>query len=54
LLPGRLRYVGPYYDALARLDGRATPDYLTQLSNRVWIGRRQLNPKAESDPTKVW
>jgi uncharacterized protein (DUF2236 family) len=53
LLPGRVRYVGPYYEALARLDGRAMPDYLTQLSNRVWIGRRQLNPKAESDPTKV-
>ena len=42
LLPGRLRYVGPYYEALTRFAGRPTPDYLTQLSNHLWIGRGQL------------
>ena len=41
-LPGRLRYVGPYYEARARLAGRSTPDYLTQISNHLWIGRSQL------------
>jgi uncharacterized protein (DUF2236 family) len=41
LLPGRMRYVGPYYEARARLAG-STPDYLTQLSNHLWIGRSQL------------
>jgi uncharacterized protein (DUF2236 family) len=42
LLPERLRYVGPYYEALARLAGRPRPDYLTQFSNHLWIGRGQL------------
>jgi uncharacterized protein (DUF2236 family) len=43
LLPGRIRYVGPYYEARARLAGRPTPDYLTQLSNHFWIGCSQLH-----------
>jgi uncharacterized protein (DUF2236 family) len=47
LLPGRLRYVGPYYEALARLAGRPRPDYLTQLSNHFWIGRGQLYRETE-------
>ena len=42
LLPGRMRYVGPYYEARARLAGRPTPDYLTQLSNHLWIGCSHL------------
>src|SRR4030095_11597982 len=42
LLPGRMRYVGPYYETRARLAGNPTPDYLTQLSNHFWIGRSQL------------
>jgi len=42
LLPGRLRYVGPYYEALGRIAGRSTPDYFTQVSNRVWIGRSSV------------
>src|SRR5262249_14140931 len=42
LLPRRMRYVGPYFEAQARLAGRSRPDYLTQLSNHLWIGRSQL------------
>ena len=42
LLPARMRYVGPYYEARARLAGSLTTDYLTQLSNHFWIGRSQL------------
>jgi len=46
ILPQRLRYVGPYYEALARIAGRSRPDYLTRMSNRVWIGRGQLHQDA--------
>jgi uncharacterized protein (DUF2236 family) len=42
LLPRRLRYVGPYQEAEARLDGRSRPDLGTQLVNRLWIGRPSL------------
>ena len=31
LLPDRLRYVGPYQEAMARLSGRTRPDLLTRL-----------------------
>jgi len=41
-LPERLRYVGPYQEARARLFGAARPDLGTQLLNRVWIGKRWL------------
>jgi hypothetical protein len=34
-LPDRLRYVGPYYEARARLSGRARPDLATQVPNRL-------------------
>jgi uncharacterized protein (DUF2236 family) len=43
LLPARLRYVGPYWEAERRLAGRATPDFVTRLSNRFWIGRGELS-----------
>lgn len=39
LLPERLRYVGPYHEAAARLSGGRRPDLVTRLANRVWIGR---------------
>ena len=42
LLPERLRYVGPYYEALGRLSGRSRPDVITQASNKMWIGHRRL------------
>lgn len=42
LLPARLRYVGPYQEAEQRLAGRPTPDVVTQMCNRIWIGRPEL------------
>ena len=41
-LPERIRYVGPYQEAVARLAGRAQPDLVTQLVNRLWIGRGSM------------
>jgi uncharacterized protein (DUF2236 family) len=40
-LPSRLRYVGPYQQAVARLSG-ADPDYLSQAVNLFWIGQKSL------------
>jgi len=42
VLPERLRYVGPYQEAMARLSGRARPDLPTQALNQFWIGQRRL------------
>jgi uncharacterized protein (DUF2236 family) len=42
LLPRRLRYVGPYQEAVGRLAGREGPDAGTRLVNRFWIGRPTL------------
>lgn len=39
LLPARLRHVGPYQEAQARLAGRSRPDRITRSLNRLWIGR---------------
>jgi uncharacterized protein (DUF2236 family) len=41
-LPTRLRYVGPYHEAQARLQGKAQPDLATRCLNRAWIGRPRL------------
>jgi uncharacterized protein (DUF2236 family) len=41
-IPDRLRYVAPYHEALARLDGRAQPDALTRVLNRFWIGQTSM------------
>jgi hypothetical protein len=41
-LPERIRYVGPYQEAAERLAGRAQPDLVTQLINRLWIGRGSM------------
>jgi hypothetical protein len=38
-LPARLRYVGPYQEAQARLRGKPQPDWMTRCLNRAWIGR---------------
>jgi uncharacterized protein (DUF2236 family) len=43
LLPLRLRYVGPYQEAEGRLAGKPTPDLVTRLCNRFWIGRAELS-----------
>ncbi|MBB4380699.1 Uncharacterized conserved protein, DUF2236 family [Bradyrhizobium sp. Rc3b] len=42
-LPDRLRYVGPYQEAQARLRGEAQPDWMTRCLNRAWIGRPQMD-----------
>jgi len=42
-IPARLRFVGPYQEAYARLAGHPRPGRLTRLSNRLWIGQ-QLMP----------
>jgi uncharacterized protein (DUF2236 family) len=41
-LPERIRHVGPYQEAVARLAGRAQLDLPTQLVNRLWIGRASM------------
>jgi uncharacterized protein (DUF2236 family) len=43
-LPDRLRFVGPYQEARARLAG-ARPDLRVRLLNRLWIGRSSLEDK---------
>ena len=40
-IPGRLRYVGPFHEANARLRGRA-PGLLTRKSNSFWMGQSTL------------
>lgn len=42
-LPARLRFVGPYHEAVGRLSGRSRPDAWTRASNRFWIGRGALS-----------
>ncbi|OKO89324.1 hypothetical protein AC629_06395 [Bradyrhizobium sp. NAS80.1] len=42
-LPHRLRYVGPYQEAQARLRGELQPDWMTRCLNRAWIGRPQMD-----------
>jgi hypothetical protein len=42
MLPGRLRFVGPYQEAVARIAGRDRPDPGVRLANRLWIGRPSL------------
>ena len=41
-IPARLRHVGPYQEARARLLGQERPKALTQLLNRLWIGQRSM------------
>ncbi len=41
LIPGHIRFVGPYYEAQNRLRGRA-PGALTRKSNRFWMGQSRL------------
>lgn len=44
-LPDRLRYVGPYQEAQARLNGSTEPDWMTRCLNRAWIGRPQMDDR---------
>ena len=41
-MPTRLRYVGPYHEALARLAGRELPGAVTRVLNRFWIGQNSM------------
>ena len=41
LLPGALRFVGPWHEAQARLDGRE-PGWWTRRNNKFWMGRERL------------
>jgi len=41
-VPARLRHVGPYQEACARLAGKGPPGVTTQLLNRLWIGRKSM------------
>jgi uncharacterized protein (DUF2236 family) len=41
-LPMRLRAVGPYQEALARLQGGKQPDLAVRWLNRLWIGRPMM------------
>jgi uncharacterized protein (DUF2236 family) len=41
-VPRRLRYVGPYQEARARLAGRQRPGATTRLLNRFWIGQKSM------------
>lgn len=41
-LPARLRTVGPYQEAQARLQGEPQLGWATRLLNRIWIGRSHL------------
>ena len=41
-MPSRLRYVAPYYEALARLAGDDRPGILTRALNRFWIGQSSM------------
>jgi uncharacterized protein (DUF2236 family) len=46
-LPDRLRYVGPYQEAQARLRGEPQPDWITRCLNRIWIGRPQMDVRGK-------
>lgn len=53
-LPARLRYVGPYQEAEQRLAGRLTPDLVTQMCNRFWIGRTELPKEHGAATVRPW
>ena len=47
LLPRRLRHVGPYQEACARLAGQMRPGIVTQLLNRIWMGQKSMTGEGE-------
>jgi uncharacterized protein (DUF2236 family) len=42
-LPARVRYVGPYQEAVGRLGGRSRPGLLIRFLNCLWIGRSAMS-----------
>lgn len=49
-LPASMRFVGPYREAIARLDGHR-PGPLVMLSNRFWMGHTHMMFNANAVPT---
>lgn len=47
MLPTELRTVGPYQEALARLNGKPEPGLTTQLLNRFWIGQTRMDSSGQ-------
>jgi uncharacterized protein (DUF2236 family) len=41
-LPEGVRFVGPYWEALARMDGKSAPSLSVRLSNKLWVGESTL------------
>lgn len=41
-VPESVRFVGPYREALARLNGKARPGLSVRLSNKLWVGESTL------------
>lgn len=41
-LPDHVRYVPPYFEAMARLQGRRDAGMIVKLFNRIWVGRPRL------------
>jgi uncharacterized protein (DUF2236 family) len=50
LLPPRLRFVAPYFEARERIAGCDRPRALTRLGNRFWIGRPSLAAASPAPP----
>ena len=47
LLPDSVRFVGPYREAIDKLNGRSRPSWSVRLSNRLWVGESTLFSRAE-------
>ena len=41
-LPHRIRFVGPYQEAISRVAGRTRPSPMTRAVNRIWLGRSEI------------
>ncbi len=41
-LPTSIRFVGPYREAQAKLQGKSRPGFTVRLSNRLWVGTSTL------------
>jgi uncharacterized protein (DUF2236 family) len=46
-LPDGVRFVGPYREALARMNGKFRPSLSVRLSNKLWVGESTLFSPAE-------
>ena len=46
-LPSTVRFVGPYREALAKLNGKSRPSLSVRLSNRLWVGEPTLFSAAD-------